>query len=99
MSRDARLLWADLEMTGLDPFGCVIVEIATLVTDAELAIVAEGPNLVVHQPDSELAKMNDVVRKMHESSGLTEAIRASSVSLQEAEGQTMYLYFSNALQN
>ncbi|HHH28284.1 MAG TPA: oligoribonuclease, partial [Polyangiaceae bacterium] len=59
--RAGRLVWMDLEMTGLDPERCVIVEIATLVTDAELNVVAEGPNLVVHQPDEELAKMDDFV--------------------------------------
>jgi oligoribonuclease len=89
MSRAGRLLWADLEMTGLDPFECVVVEIATIVTEANLDIVAEGPNIVVHQPDEALAKMNEVVQRMHDSSGLTEAVRASTVSLREAEQQTL----------
>ena len=56
------LAWLDLEMTGLDPSRHVIVEIATLVTDDELEIVAEGPDLVVHQPDEALAAMDEVVR-------------------------------------
>ena len=65
-------------MTGLDPAKDVIVEIATIVTDDELAIVAEGPDLVVHQPADALAGMDDVVREMHTSSGLLTAIAAST---------------------
>ena len=83
------LVWMDLEMTGLDPVHDVIVEIATLVTDDELEIVAEGPDLVVHQPEGALEMMNDVVREMHEKSGLTEQIRASTTSLDEAGAQTL----------
>ncbi|MEQ9322222.1 MAG: oligoribonuclease, partial [Polyangiaceae bacterium] len=87
--RAARLVWMDLEMTGLDPERCVIVEIATLVTDAELNVVAEGPNLVVHQSDEELAKMDDFVVQMHEKSGLLERIKSSTIRLVEAEWQTL----------
>jgi oligoribonuclease len=79
----------DLEMTGLDPTRNVIVEIATLVTDDELEIVAEGPDLVVHQPESELAVMDDIVRDMHTRSGLLEAIRASDVTLAAAGAATL----------
>ena len=64
------LVWMDLEMTGLDPSRHVIVEIATLVTDDDLDLVAEGPDIVVHQPGTALAAMDDVVREMHERSGL-----------------------------
>ena len=74
----------DLEMTGLDISRHVIVEIATLITDDDLAIVAEGPDLVVHQPPEALAAMDDVVRDMHTRSGLLPAIEASTVSLEEA---------------
>ena len=87
--RAGRLVWMDLEMTGLDPERCVIVEIATLVTDAELNIVAEGPNLVVHQTDEELDKMDDFVVQMHTRSGLLDRIKASQVVLVEAEAQTL----------
>jgi oligoribonuclease len=80
------LVWMDLEMTGLDPARNVIVEIATIVTDDDLEVVAEGPDLVIHQPEEALAAMEEVVREMHQRSGLTEAIRASTVSL-EAAGQ------------
>jgi oligoribonuclease len=79
----------DLEMTGLDPDKDVIVEIASLVTDDELTIVAEGPDLVVHQPPEALAEMDEVVRTMHTSSGLLKAIEASTVSLEEAGRQTL----------
>src|SRR5437764_10263907 len=74
------LVWMDLEMTGLDPALNAIVEIATLVTDDDLAVVAEGPDLVVHQPPEVLATMDDVVRKMHTKSGLLAAIESSTVS-------------------
>jgi oligoribonuclease len=79
----------DLEMTGLDPARNVIVEIATLVTDDRLAIVAEGPDLVVHQPAEALDAMEDVVREMHTRSGLLTAIQASTVSLAEAGAATL----------
>ena len=79
----------DLEMTGLDPAVHVIVEIATLVTDDDLEIVAEGPDLVVHQPPEALAKMGDIVREMHTKSGLLPAIEASSIELAEAGRQTL----------
>ena len=78
------LAWIDLEMTGLDPQRDVILEIAALVTDDDLTIVAEGPDLVVHQPAEALAAMEKVVVKMHDESGLTRAVEASTVSLEEA---------------
>ncbi|HET9543154.1 MAG TPA: oligoribonuclease [Acidimicrobiales bacterium] len=83
------LVWMDLEMTGLDHDRDVIVEIATIVTDDELAIVAEGPDLVVHADEDALARMGDVVRSMHTSSGLLDQIRASTMDLTEAGAQTL----------
>ena len=83
------LAWLDLEMTGLDPSRHVIVEIATLVTDDELEVVAEGPDLVVHQPPEALAAMDEVVREMHTKSGLLAAIEASTTSLAEAGDATL----------
>jgi len=83
------LVWMDLEMTGLDHTSDVIVEIATLVTDDELEIVAEGPDLVIHQPDDVLARMDPIVVEMHTKSGLLDQIRASTVTLAEA-GQATY---------
>jgi oligoribonuclease len=79
----------DLEMTGLDPARHVIVEIATLITDDDLNLVAEGPGLVVHATEQELAAMDEFVRNMHTKSGLLEQIKASTISLQEAGEQTM----------
>jgi oligoribonuclease len=83
------LAWMDLEMTGLDPSRHVIVEIATLITDDDLNIVAEGPDLVIHATDEELAGMDDVVRNMHTRSGLLPAIQASTVTLKEAGDATL----------
>ncbi len=79
----------DLEMTGLDPSIDVIVEIATLVTDDDLNIVAEGPDLVVHQPEERLVRMDPFVVDMHTRSGLLDAVRASTVSLEEAGAETL----------
>jgi oligoribonuclease len=79
----------DLEMTGLDPARHTIVEIATLVTDDNLAVVAEGPDLVVHAEAAELAAMDDFVRDMHTRSGLLEAITSSTLTLADAGRQTL----------
>ncbi|MGA1168955.1 MAG: oligoribonuclease [Ilumatobacteraceae bacterium] len=83
------LVWMDLEMTGLDPTVDVIVEIASLITDDELNVVAEGPDLVIHQPDEVLAAMDPGVVTMHTESGLLEAIRASRTTLEEAGTATL----------
>lgn len=79
----------DLEMTGLDHTSDVIVEIATLITDDELNVIAEGPDLVVHATDEELALMDPFVVDMHTRSGLLELIKASTISLEEAGAQTL----------
>jgi oligoribonuclease len=89
MSRTDTLVWMDLEMTGLDPEDNVIIEIATIITDDELNIIAEGPVIAVHQPDFELDKMDDWNVKTHNGSGLVERVKASAVSLEEAEKQTI----------
>ncbi len=78
------LAWIDLEMTGLDPERDLILEIAALVTDDNLVIVAEGPDIVVHQPSAALDAMDPVVVKMHDDSGLRKAVESSTVSLEEA---------------
>jgi oligoribonuclease len=83
------LIWMDLEMTGLDESRHVIVEIATLVTDDDLNIIAEGPNLVIHQPDEVMAQMDDFVTNMHTVSGLLEKIKSSTISEAEAMQQTL----------
>jgi oligoribonuclease len=83
------LVWLDLEMTGLEPERHTIVEIATLITDDDLAIVAEGPDRVVHQPPDVMAAMDDFVRQMHTKSGLLARIEASTTSLEEAGAETL----------
>jgi oligoribonuclease len=83
------LVWMDLEMTGLEPETDVIVEIATLITDDDLNIIAEGPDLVIHQSDEVLARMNQVVIDMHTKSGLLEAIKSSTITLEEAGAATL----------
>ncbi|MCL4150871.1 UNVERIFIED_CONTAM: hypothetical protein GTU68_016256 [Idotea baltica] len=79
----------DLEMTGLDPASHIIVEIATLLTDDELNIVAEGPELVIGASEEQLEGMDDIVLNMHTKSGLLDQIRASSVTLEEAGQETL----------
>jgi len=83
------LVWMDLEMTGLDHTSDVIVEIATIITDDDLQILAEGPDLVVHQPDDVLARMDPFVVDMHTRSGLLDEIKASEISLEAAGAATL----------
>ncbi|MEM8706502.1 MAG: oligoribonuclease [Actinomycetota bacterium] len=83
------LAWMDLEMTGLDPDRHVIVEIATLLTDDDLELIAEGPDLIVHATPEELAEMDDFVTNMHTRSGLLEQITTSTISLEDAGAQTL----------
>ncbi|ELV8769982.1 oligoribonuclease [Vibrio harveyi] len=86
---DQNLIWVDLEMTGLDPETHKIIEIASIVTDSELNILAEGPVLAVHQPEEELAKMDDWCTNTHTASGLVDRVRNSDVSEQDAVAQTI----------
>jgi len=83
------LAWIDLEMTGLDPQRHAIVEIAALVTDDDLDIVAELAGLVIHQPEETLAAMDPVVVEMHTKSGLLDEIRSSTLSLADAGAQAL----------
>ncbi|MDQ6840412.1 MAG: oligoribonuclease [Actinomycetota bacterium] len=83
------LAWMDLEMTGLDPTRHVIVEIATLLTDDDLTVVAEGPDIVVSASANQLAVMDGVVRSMHSRSGLLAAIEASETTLADAGASTL----------
>ncbi|MDI5984504.1 oligoribonuclease [Halomonas sp. M4R5S39] len=87
--RTQRLVWIDLEMTGLDPNRERIIEIATLVTDNDLNLVAEGPVIAVHQSDELLAAMDDWNQKTHGESGLVERVKASRVDTAEAERRTL----------
>jgi oligoribonuclease len=83
------LIWLDLEMTGLDPDNDTIIEIATLITDVHLNIVAEGPLLAIHHSDQVLAKMDDWNQKQHGQSGLIERVRHSQMTLAMAEQLTL----------
>jgi len=83
------LIWLDLEMTGLHPNKDYIIEIATIVTDPMLNILAEGPNLAIHQSDEILDKMDEWNTKHHQLSGLTQRVKTSQLTVQEAEQQTL----------
>jgi oligoribonuclease len=83
------LIWIDLEMTGLKPDTDSIIEIATIVTDKELTVLAEGPVMAIHQPDETLARMDDWNQRQHGSSGLLARVRASRISAHEAEARTL----------
>ena len=78
------LIWIDLEMTGLDTQNDVIIEIATIVTDAELNILDEGPMLAIHQPDNILDKMDEWNTRQHGKSGLTERVKKSTIDEKQA---------------
>lgn len=90
MAQDSsHLIWVDLEMTGLDPDNDLIIEIATIVTDKNLNILAQGPVLAVHQSDSALAAMDDWNQQHHGQSGLIKRVKASTINDAEAEQQTL----------
>ena len=81
------LIWIDLEMTGLDTFNDQIIEIATVITDKHLNILAEGPMIAIHQPDAVLDAMDEWNKSTHARSGLIERVKASALSDAEAEAQ------------
>ncbi len=83
------LIWIDLEMTGLDPETDLIIEIATIVTDKYLNVLAEGPMLAIKQPDEALDNMDPWCIKTHGESGLTQRVKDSTVTIEEAEQQTV----------
>lgn len=87
--RDSRLIWIDLEMTGLDTVNDVIIEIATIVTDKHLNVLAEGPVFAIHQPDSVLSAMDEWNTRQHGKSGLSERVRNSTVTARDAEQATL----------
>jgi len=89
MQNENNLIWIDLEMTGLDPDSDVIIEIATIITDADLNLLAEGPTFAIHQPDSILDAMDEWNTNQHGKSGLTQRVKESQISLEEAERQTI----------
>ncbi|WP_137887067.1 oligoribonuclease [Pseudomonas sp. 2FE] len=89
MQNPQNLIWIDLEMTGLNPDTDVIIEMATIVTDSNLNVLAEGPVIAVHQSDEVLAGMDEWNTRQHGGSGLTRRVRESKISAAEAEAQTI----------
>lgn len=89
IQHNQNLIWIDLEMTGLDPQKERIIEIATIVTDKDLNILAEGPVLAIHQPDELLNNMSEWCIKTHTENGLVERVKASKLSERAAELQTL----------
>lgn len=89
MQDDNNLIWIDLEMTGLKPNDDVIIEIATLITNPELEVLAEGPIIAIHQPDEILNGMDEWNTRQHGQSGLTERVRQSRIDMAMAEQQTL----------
>ncbi|HAT1134911.1 oligoribonuclease [Corynebacterium striatum] len=89
--KNDRLVWIDLEMTGLDPKRHVIVEVAAIITDGNLNVIGKGIDLVVHATEAELAEMDDFVTNMHANSGLDKEIRESTTTLREAEDAVLAL--------
>ncbi|GAD91403.1 MULTISPECIES: oligoribonuclease [Vibrio] len=86
---DKNLIWVDLEMTGLDPETHKVIEIASIVTDSELNILAEGPVIAIHQSDAELAKMDDWCTNTHTNSGLVERVKNSDINEDQAVALTI----------
>ncbi len=89
MSRPENLVWLDMEMTGLDPEVDRILEIATVVTDSNLDIIAEGPVIAVHQDDALLAGMDEWNTQHHNDNGLVQRVKVSKITESEAERQTL----------
>ncbi|WP_027858268.1 oligoribonuclease [Marinobacterium jannaschii] len=83
------LIWIDLEMTGLDPDNDFIIEIATIVTDKDLNVIAEGPVMAIHQPDDVMEGMDEWCTNTHGNSGLTQRVKESSLTEREAEQRTI----------
>lgn len=99
MDKQLNLIWLDLEMTGLQPETDLIIEIATLVTDAQLNILAEGPVLAIKQSDAALAAMDDWNQKHHGASGLIERVKHSAIDEQEATRQTLQFLDQYSVKN
>ena len=89
MGKADNLVWIDLEMTGLDPLRDHVIEIATIVTDSALNVLAEGPVIAIHQPESVLAGLDEWNRNTHGASGLLDRVRASTVTAADAEARTL----------
>ena len=89
MNKKTNLIWIDLEMTGLVPEKDNIIEIATVVTDADLNVLAEGPSIAIHQNNKHLDSMDEWNTRQHSKSGLIQRVKESEISVNEAEKQTL----------
>ena len=89
MNKKTNLIWIDLEMTGLVPEKDIIIEIATVVTDADLNVLAEGPSLAIHQDNKYLESMDEWNTRQHTKSGLVQRVKESKIFVNEAEKQTL----------
>ena len=89
MNKKTNLIWIDLEMTGLVPEKDIIIEIATVVTDADLNVLAEGPSIAIHQNNKHLDSMDEWNTRQHTKSGLIQRVKESEISVNEAEKQTL----------
>ena len=89
MNKRTNLIWIDLEMTGLVPEKDIIIEIATVVTDADLNVLAEGPSVAIHQNNKHLDGMDEWNTRQHTKSGLVQRVKESEISVNEAEKQTL----------
>ena len=85
----SHLIWIDLEMTGLNPDSDVIIEIATVVTDKDLNVIADGPELAIHQPEAALERMDEWNQRQHGGSGLVQRVRSSQIDTAAAESATL----------
>ena len=92
MQNEQRLIWVDMEMTGLDPNEDVVIEIASIVTNTDLEVLAEGPVIAIHQSDATLARMDEWNTRTHGESGLTDRVRASSFDEAAATELTLQFY-------
>jgi len=92
MDKSKNLIWIDLEMTGLSVEKDVILEIASVITDSQLRVIAQGPHYVIHQSDEALDAMKKEVADMHKKSGLTEAVKKSTVTIKQAEQETLQFF-------
>ncbi len=97
--RHSNLVWMDLEMSGLDPEENTILEIATLITDSSLDVIAEGPIIAIHQPDAVLDSMDEWNTNCHRETGLTERVRESSIGMKDAEMMTLNFIKNHIDQN
>jgi len=89
MNFASNFVWIDLEMTGLNPDHDVILEIACVITDSQLAVIKEGPSLVIHQPEKKLNQMNTWSQEQHTLSGLVQKVQRSTISINQAEKQIL----------